>query len=148
MRHFMVMRCRFYLKPIIQLISARSFWCLLASFNWPLTDWKSRPVSGNQSNQLNQQYCQRRCTYIPRNCPLKRLRSYVWMMCFTQENRRKKLYKNNKKVRVLQYRNCTRVLGRPSEYSSTRVLVAIPNWKVSNIFPISISNKFKCIFYF
>jgi hypothetical protein len=34
----------------------------------------------------------------------------------------------DKKVRrIFEYENCTQVLGLPSEYSSTRVLVAILN---------------------
>ena len=83
-----------------------------------------------QSNQLYQQNCLRRRTHLARNCPLKILRSYVWKICFTQLNRMKKLNKTINKYffRVLEYRNGNRVLGRPSEYSSTRILVAIPTY--------------------
>jgi hypothetical protein len=37
-----------------------------------------------------------------------------------------KMSKDKKVRRVLEYENFTRVLGLPSEYSSTRLFVAIP----------------------
>jgi hypothetical protein len=52
-----------------------------------------------------------------------------------------KMSKDKKFRRVFEYKNCTRVLGLPSEYSSTWLFVAIPieySWKSGKCM-----NKFK-----
>ena len=111
--------------PIIQLTSAHSFCYLLTSFNWSLTDWKSRPVSGVTivfraiSLINNTAYGGARIfletahwkdyeVTFGRCVSHKKIewKSYFFLFFF--------------KVWVLEYRNGTRVLGRPIEYSSTR----------------------------
>jgi hypothetical protein len=56
-----------------------------------------------------------------------------------------KMSKDKKVRRVFEYENFTRLLGLPSEYSSTRLFVVIPieySWKVGNVW-INLKKKKK-----